>query len=178
MPHLIFVNAFIDELVRTRGRQREDLESEFREAARRAAFRRFGDATPIEVTFSELGLVEFWQELDVVASVTDKRREVASFDLKSSSANLDFEEGDGIRLPIYYFDVITLDLNRRWIDYGFVLTLEEEGKPPSRYEPRRGDHDVNIHEWTALPSSEAARGQFLARLERSPTRSPNTERAA
>ena len=243
--HSIFVNTFIEELIRTRGTTREDLEEEFREAALRAARRRFGDATPIEVTFSSLGQTEFWQELEVVATVTDQRRQIAMSDLKRACPDLEVEEGDVLTLPIHYgggnppvkygeqlgplvplplhddelwdrlneelnalvqryfpppphkpgsmgevlasgggwlkglsasadgvtltvertyFDFLTLDPFRGWVDYGFVLTLEQEGKPAATYQPLKADNDCNVVNWTPLASSEAAREQFLAQL--------------
>ena len=243
--HSIFVNNFIEELIRTRGSRREDLDAEFREAALRAARRRFGDATPIDVTFSSLGQTEFWQELEAVATVEDERRQIAMSDLKRACPDLEVAEGDFLRLPIHYgggnppvkygeelgplaplplhddelwdrlneelnalvqryfpppphkpgsmgevlasgggwlkglsasaagvtltvertyFDVLTLDPFRGWVDYGFVLTLEQADRPAATYQPKKGDNDCNVLNWTPLASSEAARELFLAQL--------------
>lgn len=243
----IYADSFIDELVRTKRGKREDLLTEFREAARRAAVRRFGDATPIVVTFDKMGAARFWQEIEVVAEVADARRQVAKSALEEASPGMAAKAGDIIRFPICYtaggdqyvqneeqlapllplplhddtlwdalneelnalvqkyfpppphkagsmgevlasgggwlkglsvsvsgvtltvertyFDFLTLEPTRGWVDYGFVLSVEQDGQPSVKYEPHRGDNDCNVQSWIALASTEAALERFLAQLQ-------------
>src|SRR5688572_531568 len=101
MQQSFFLNEFIYEIVRTTGASREAVVREFEAAALRAAYRQFGDATPIEIGLGpELGEVRFAQVLRVVEAPADPKREISLLALKRSGR--DVGAGDELRVPIFY----------------------------------------------------------------------------
>ncbi|MDI3289259.1 NusA N-terminal domain-containing protein [Polyangium sp. 15x6] len=92
--------AFIDELVRTRGLTREVVVDEIVAIARDAAIRVLGTRTPISVELSESDQVQVWQVLTVVDVVSDAARELALADAHLIAPDL--EASDGLSITIDY----------------------------------------------------------------------------
>jgi hypothetical protein len=105
-----YLRSFIDEIVRTGGAAlagtgpaptSEALEAEFKQVALAAATGLFGDATPITVELTpEIGDIRLFQNLAVVGTPEDPRRQVALAVV--GAAGHDVRVGNTLSVPIFY----------------------------------------------------------------------------
>src|SRR5262245_61082247 len=100
MPQSPYLNEFIEDMIRTLGRTREDIVRELCEAARGAVVAHFGDATPVEVELDRGDNVCVYQVLDVVETVTDRSRQIAL--LAATRLDPKVVAGKPLRVPIRY----------------------------------------------------------------------------
>src|SRR5688572_9912118 len=98
----VHLGTFIDDIVRTQSRSREDVEREMIEAARAAVIAQFGDATPVEVSLEGGAEVAVHQLLQVVETVADPKREVSV--LTAKRIDPDSKAGEELAIPILYTD--------------------------------------------------------------------------